>query len=140
MFLIASHCFFALSAQSLCSLISAAGLGAVYEMKQAAKMVKYFIFGNVQIQSPSPRPAMWIYGRSVVWSGISYDTLKNAATRAEGERSEGTAGCKAVSHNQAKHQEDWRMTLSHLNKSVMFLLNVESLFQTMELFSFPEIL
>lgn len=67
---------------------------------------------------------MRIYGRSVVWSGILYDILKNAATHAGGDRSEGTAGCKAVSRNLAKYQEDCRMTQKHLNKSVMFLLNV----------------
>lgn len=67
---------------------------------------------------------MRIYGRSVVWSVILYDILKNAATHAEGERREGTAGCKAVSHNQAKYQEDCRITQKHLNKSVMFLVNV----------------
>lgn len=41
---------------------------------------------------------MWIYGKSGVWSGILYDILQSAATHPEGERSEGTAGCKAVSH------------------------------------------
>lgn len=43
-------------------------------------------------------PAMWSYGRSTVWSGILYDILQSAATHPEGERSEVTVGCKAVSH------------------------------------------